>query len=216
MSVSFALPRRRRFRLERLAVACIACLATTAPATAAPSFFILSPPVTASGNSNTGPSGIDPTSQFGQHIFSFAKQADEALSFEFYDNIATDGGGTANASAIQGQVVNLSTNATGDIIAFDVQATIVNDTSPLTTNNWQLAANSHGESLSNPPPQSTWDAYAGDMKDTWLTAEFAIQAGLPPPNSTPPFDDLGGLLPRIIALNHDGLAWYCFSNTQGA
>jgi len=216
MSVSFAFPRRPRSRLERLAAACIACLAATASAPAAPSFFILSPPVVASGNTNTGPPGIDPTSQFGQHIFSFAKQADEALSFEFYDNIATDGGGTANAAAIQGQVVNLSTNVTGDIIAFDVQAAIVNDTSPLTTNNWQFAANSHGESLSNPPPQSTWDAYAGDMKDTWLTAEFAIQAGLPPPNSNPPFDDLGGLLPRIIALNHDGLAWYCFSNTQGA
>lgn len=202
--------------MKMSAAAFLIFLGAIATATAAPSFLILAPPVTASGNTNTGPAGIDPTSRYGQHIFAFANQADEALSFEFYDNIQTNGGGTANASAICGQVANLSTNANGDIVAFDVQATITNDTSPVTTNNWQFAANSHGESLSNPAPQSTWDAYAGEMKDTWLTAEFAIQAGLPPPNANPPFDDLGGLLPRIVALNHDGLAWYCFNDAQGA
>lgn len=132
---------------------------------AAPSLKITSPPVL--NNLWTGPA-IDPTASAGQWFVDEAtREITEVRTHEFYDNVLPDfGGGTMSYSAIEGKAAHWQYSPLGNLIAFDIVATITNDTPALSS--WLTGSNRHGEVLSTP------DQYEGTLFAPKLTAEFAI------------------------------------------
>jgi len=120
---------------------------------------------------------------------------------EFHDNVLGQGGGLMDKAAIHGHATNVTVDSqSGNIIGFDILATIWNDTF-YTEPTWLAGNNSHSEQASLELP------YHGSLLDLKLTAEFAVQAGLLPPSGIPYQD----VQPYIEALNHDQLAWFCWT-----
>jgi hypothetical protein len=150
----------------------------------------------------TGPLN-DPHAVQGQWFLDPASGAQEVRPYEFHDNVIGQGGGYAGFGAIDGRVVNVLTNPTnGNILSFDIAATITNDTPAMSP--WQDGTNSHGE-IANPRQQ-----YEGTLYDTKLTIEFALaDLQLMPVGFSSPYRQ--GFLPYIIAANEDQLAWYCYT-----
>lgn len=166
---------------------------------AGPSLPVTKPPVQ-TPTILTGPVG-DATAVHGQW-FMDAQGIMTVRSNEFHDNFM---GGYAGTWAISGHVdsVTYDTLTPGmPIVAFTIQATIVNDTGPAIE--WLAGGNSHGESLSYTEPP-----YVGPLVDAKLTAEFAIaDANALPPIFQPPYVDRQ---PYIEAVNEDQAAWYCWN-----
>jgi hypothetical protein len=166
---------------------------------ASPSLSVRKPPVVSGPNPNTGPAGIDPLSIQGQWFVPAAGGAPQYRNNEFHDNISGQGGGVLGSKAIHGivSVINYTAGPGTNIIGFRVRATISNDTMT-SVGGWQPGFNSHGESRTV----------------QILVTEFALNntalfpAG--PVAGTPYVPSPG---PRILAVNHDMLAWYCFNNT---
>ena len=169
---------------------------------AAPSLQITSGPVV--NNGWTGPA-IDPNASAGQWFVDEAsREIREVRTHEFYDNVYPNyGGGNKSYFAIEGYAQNIQYSAVaGNIIAFDIVATITNDTPTLS--GWRTGSNSHVEVLSTP------DQYRGTLLAPKLTAEFAIaDLTTRPSNFSDPYRQ--GDLPHIIARNEDELAWYCYT-----
>ncbi len=165
---------------------------------AAVALDITSPPVV--GPPGTGPSPQDPNAKQGQWF-----SDNKALPYEFHDNATNFGGGTSGTLAIKGIVTSITYAAPGanqPIIAFQVSASITNDTPGIGP--WNPGSNSHGETL------NTSIQYVGDMPGTRMTIEFALaDLNLQPNTWNLPYTQY---TPEIIANNEDTTAWYCFSN----
>jgi hypothetical protein len=182
----------------RLAAALVVLGGTFSSTLAGPSLPINKPPVQ-SAALLTGPS-VDPASTNGQWFID-QTGAESVRANEFYDETL---GGPAGFNAITGYVDSI-TFAGGPgtpIVAFTIQATIINDAS--TTGSWSSGSNRHGETLSY---QGT--PYAGPLVDTQLAAEFAIADT----NKLPivfqgPYRDRTNY---IVAVNEDQFAWYCWN-----
>ena len=158
---------------------------------------------------NTGPP-LDPPAMLGQWFTGGGTQSPRP--YEFYDNQVGFGGGFASTLAINGIVTSItySTGAGSSITAFQVAASITNDTlSPVTP--WHPGNNSHGEIPGPAIP------YQGTMFATMLTIEFALtDLGNQPIPWIPPYTQM---LPEIYATNETHAAWYCYEaidpNTPG-
>lgn len=191
-------------RVSILVVMIVICasLIISTVATAAPSLSITKPPVVPVG-SGTGPAR-DPDAIQGQWFK--CGTVEEVRRNEFYDNKYGDGGSlTYSTNAIYGRAKNLVYNQ-GNIIAFDIDATITNDT-PWGEGPWADGINSHGEVL------HTTNQYIGTLYDTKLTGDFALSDLLNVPIAwAGPYRDNQ---PYIIAGNEDQLAWYCWTNVGG-
>lgn len=170
---------------------------------AAPSLQITKPPVI--GGPNAGPVPQDPDSLQGQWFQSGVK------THEFYDNVTGYGGGAASFGAIEGYTSNIQVDGLGNIIAFDIVASVTNDTnsSDTTVEMWRSGSNSHSETL------TTVEQYVGTLYDSKMVIEFAVAsaAGPFPSSWVPPYYQ--GSLPMIEATNEDDLAWYCFNDNEG-
>lgn len=136
----------------------------------------------------------------------------ENRTHEFYDNLPGLGGGSASYLAIKGVPANVVFDSTpgptfNNILSFDIVATITNDVPGM--GEYLPGNNSHNEHLPPLPPDRQ---YVGTLYQPKLTAEFAygLNAPLPQQTGAPYFD----MMPRIRAVNHDQLAWYCW--TPGA
>ncbi|MGD9128056.1 MAG: PEP-CTERM sorting domain-containing protein [Planctomycetia bacterium] len=159
----------------------------------------------------TGPRH-DPHATQGQWFLNM-DGTEEYRTNEFYDNVYNEdvldsGGGFAGSFAIVGKSTNVLMDAMNNIIAFDIDATITNDTPSIEP--WRAGTNSHGEFL------STQQQYKGTLYDTKLAVEFAVDL--------PSFDawrnNLAGAAitlpytlvdPLIIAEEVDELGWYCWT-----
>jgi len=182
---------------------------------AAPSLTIIKPPVTPVP-SWTGP-GIplpplapigDPHAELGQWFVDKLTGEYENRTHEFYDNVHPDfGGGYASFFAIYGYVSLVVGGGGAPILAFDIVATISNDIPAQSP--WLTGNNSHGEQrvFTNMADQK----FEGPLLDVKLTAEFSIDPTIPFPTPflPPYFDPYPGVY--IEALNHDQLAWYCWT-----
>lgn len=188
-------------------VAICALLIFSTAAMAAPSLNITKPPVTPVP-SYTGPNDQyvqDPHAIRGQWFKDVDSEAREVREYEFYDNKFGDGGSAQwSTNAIFGRAKNLVWNQ-GNIVAFDIDATITNDT-PWVEGPWADGSNSHGEAL------HTMQAYAGTMYDVKLSGSFAISSLLNIPVWGGVYTDLQLY---IIAGNEDQLAWYCWTEVGG-
>ena len=157
---------------------------------------------------NAGPAN-DSHAVYGQWF-----EGDVVRSNEFYDNRLGDGGGAMSTNAIYGRAKNLLYNQ-GNIVAFDIDATITNDAAD--TPIWNWGNNSHGEYHEGAAPTGSGPCghtpYVGTLYDTLLTGDFAISDLLNVPAAwTAPYRDNQ---PYIIAGNEDQLAWYCWTEVGG-
>jgi len=181
---------------------------------AAPSLTITKPPVTPVP-SWTGP-GSPPMPPPGDiHAIAgqwFVDRATHTIftnrTHEFYDNVDPGfGGGYASFFAIYGYVSAVVGGGGAPILAFDIIATISNDIPAQSP--WLTGNNSHGEQrvYTNMVDQK----FEGPLLDVKLAAEFSIDPTIPfPMPFLPPyFDPYPGVY--IEALNHDQLAWYCWT-----
>jgi len=181
---------------------------------AAPSLTITKPPVTPMP-SWTGPGAPldmpppgDPHAEQGQW---FVDKATGTIftnrTCEFYDNVDPYGGGYQSCTAIFGYVSFINWGGPGTpILAFDIVAIINNDIPAFTS--WEAGDNSHSEQRAFSESQK----FEGSLLDVKLTAEFSIDPAVPPPASwTGPYTDRQ---PYIEALNHDELAWYCWTSDE--
>ena len=187
---------------------------------AAPSLLITKPPVTPMP-SYTGPGAPpmpppgDPDAVYGQWFVDKASgNVYTNRTHEFYDNVFPGwGGGLAGCGAINGFVVNLQWNGPGSSInGFDIIATITNDIPSLDP--WLDGTNSHHEGRAF---TSTEDQLMeGTLLDVKLVAEFSVDSSLPyyPPNWVPPY--YNPFQVNIEAVNHDELAWYCWTDDPQA
>ncbi len=168
---------------------------------AAPSLDVQKPPVIPNP-SWTGPL-VDPHAVQGQWFKRISDNMEEPRSHEFYDNVEGFGGGFMSCLAIEGYVVNIiyAGGPGTNILAFDVDARITNDTPAWTP--WADGSNSHGEYL------STIDQFEGELLDVKMCAEFALnQFMMVPTIWTPPYYNI---TPYIVAQNEDQEAWYCWT-----
>lgn len=184
--------------------------ALVAPAVrAAPSLPVTNPPIIFSPGW-TGPTH-DPRAEQGQWFEDVATGSEAARTHEFYDNVPDPaaGGGFAGSTAITGTVNGVTTDpASSNITAFGVLATITNDTPALSP--WAMGMNSHLEGLML---LSMEDQYQGPLLETVLAASFAIAPNRLPPDGAPYIDQT----PHIVAVNHDAVAWHCWTpdNPEG-
>ena len=180
------------------------------PASAAPSLKISKPPVISGANPNTGPGATDPIAKAGQWFIPGGGGAPQYRPSEFYDNVPGQGGGAMSFKAIYGAATGIvySAGPGTNIIGFTIKATVTNDTNT-TSGGWQTAPNSHGETL----PITSTTPYVGPLYRPVIVAEFALG-----PNALFPAGPVGGTPyvlspgPRIIAINANLMAWYCFNN----
>ena len=175
-------------------------------AKAAPSLPVTKPPVTGP-YPLTGPNQ-DFAATNGQWFLDIASGLEEYRTHEFHDNMIGFGGGSMSHLAISGIVTRVAHDALGTITNFDITATIYNDTAQDVTP-WLAGTNSHGEVNQDP---EKW--YSGTLRDTKLTAEFAVSMldpAFPQTWAGPYFPSVGS---DIYALNEDQLAWYCWNMEQ--
>ena len=167
-------------------------------ASAGPSLPVTKPPVQPLGLL-TGPM-IDPAATNGQW-FSDAAGMETVRTNEFHDDAA---GGYFGAGAITGYVDSITFlgGPGSPIVAFTIQATIVNDVMPGAT--WSRGTNRHGETNNF---QET--PYLGALVDARLVAEFAIaDTNTLPTVFQGPYRDRTNY---VEALNEDLWAWYCWN-----
>ena len=176
---------------------------------AAPSLSVRKPPVISGPNPNTGPAAVDPQAVKGQWFVPAAGGAPEVRNNEFHDNASGQGGGVMATKAVHG-IVGTIYYAAGpgtNIIGFNVKATIFNDTTS-SLGGWQPGRNTHREYS----PVTV--RYSGPLYRPVLVTEFAYTSNAlfpaGPVIGTPYVPSPG---PRILAVNHDMRAWYCFNNT---
>ncbi len=195
--------------MKKIVLVVLAALFVATIACAAPSLPITKPPVT--DGINAGPAPIDPDAIQGQWFTDRTTGLQEVRTHEFYDNMELFGGGEVatggfSTDAIYGKVSNIIFGPGSEITAFDIDATIHNDTGH-ELDDWDDGYNSHTESL------STSDNWVGTLYKTKLTAEFALnQDRLEPAIWNPPYTDQD---PHFIAVNEDEEAWYCYNTQQG-
>ncbi len=187
---------------------------------AAPSLTITKPPVVPNP-SWTGP-GVplppafpasgDPHAEKGQWFV----DRDMFMTFtncthEFYDNVIGSGGGYQGSTAIFGYVsaITYVDGLGSPMTAFDITATIYNDISALSS--WADGTNSHGEALSTGNQKMS-----GTLLDVKLTAEFSSDPNVafPVPFVRPYINRVNASY--IEAVNHDELAWYCWTDDPEA
>jgi len=176
---------------------------------AAPSLDVRKPPVLSGADPFTGPGAVDPAAKLGQWFRPVSGGAPQVRSHEFHDNAQGQGGGVFGTRAIYGAVAGIAYLAGPGtaIIGFKVNAVVRNDTDSV-SGGWQPGANSHGEQRAASPP------YKGTLYRPILVTEFALTS-----NALFPAGPIAGTPytlspgPRIVAVNHDMVAWYCFSNT---
>jgi hypothetical protein len=176
-------------------------IVVTGLAVAAPSLPITKPPL-GPVPSWSGPP-IDPHAISGQW-FRTANGLEEVRPYEFHDNVQGFGGGFAGSGAIRGVVSMLSLDAAGNVVAFDVRASITNDTGGI--GQWLEGGNSHGEYVV--APRTQWQ---GDMYDVKLSTSFAddgIRGNFPGP-AGPYSGDEG--TQNIFGMGYDQLGWYCWT-----
>lgn len=194
-------------RVTRPLVALAAIIGATS-VQASPSLSIRKPPVLSGPNPNTGPA-VDPLSIQGQWFVPVAGGAPQYRNNEFHDNASSQGGGVLGTKAVHGIVTGITYTAGAgtNIIGFKVRATIFNDTNTA-LGGWQQGSNTHRE------VNYTTVRYTGPLYRPVLVTEFALNsAALFPVGvvaGTPYVPSPG---PRILAINNDMLAWYCFNNT---
>jgi len=178
------------------------------------SLEVTKPPVV-SGQEHefTGPPGADPMAEQGQWFFGIGGTGGTNRTHEFYDNVVLppfemDAG--VGYGAIYGEVRNVAFGITPpggsqpNVVAFDLEVFITNLTPFPDT--WRDGDNSHLESL------STDQQYAGTLYDTKLAIEFAADRTMGVPgNVVPPYRVPENEAPLIYAVNHDQLAWYCWT-----
>lgn len=177
-------------------------------ASAAPSLSVRKPPVISGANPNTGPAAVDPTAAKGQWFIPVSGGAAQVRSHEFYDNVPGQGGGAWASRAIYGSVASIvyAAGPGTNIMGFTIKATVTNDTNSW-SGGWQTSPNSHGEFRATVAP------YVGILYRPVIVAEFALHtnAAFPPgPVAGTPYTPSPG--PRILAMNHNLLGWYCFNN----
>jgi len=179
------------------------------------SLEVTKPPVV-SGQEHefTGPPVVDPMAEQGQWFLGIDGGQETNRTHEFYDNCLFIGGDEygrqVGYGAIYGEVRNVTYGITPpgasypNIAAFEIDAFITNLT-PF-PGSWRDGDNSHMESL------STDQQYAGTLYDTKLVIEFAADPtmGVPTP-VVPPYRLPQSEGPLIYAVNHDQLAWYCWT-----
>lgn len=178
---------------------------------AAPSLPVTKLPVTSGTFALTGPPA-DAASTNGQWFQNISDSQQEYCTHEFYDNVTGSGGGNMSNIAISGRVSRVvGGNGGTPITEFDITATIFNDTAKDTLN-WSASSNSHDEVRS----VNMEDLYFGMLRDTKMTAEFAVsEHGTLPSIWTPPYIESDG--EDIVSTNEDQLAWYCWNpDEQGA
>lgn len=184
--------------------AAFALIGAASVAWGAVSLDITKPPVT--GGLGAGPPQDASATQGQWFVANGAGQTPFSRSHEFHDNVQGFGGGSTNHLAIQGNVtvINGGNWLPGQAVnSFTVRATVTNDT-PTWAGIWAGGANSHSEGRTPMPG----DPYVGDLKNSWLTVEFALaDLGLQPAWSNPYTPQV----PEIVAMNEDGRAWYCYS-----
>ncbi len=188
---------------------------------AAPSLRIIKPQVTPVP-SWTGPGipmpPIAPSGDYHAELGQwFVDRATRVIftncTHELYDNVYPDrGGGYMSCTAIFGYVsaITYQESPGTPIMAFDIYATIHNDIPTLSP--WLGGANSHNEVLLY---NDMFQKMSGPLFDVKLTAEFSVDATLPyfPPTWTPLYTDRQ---PYIEAINHQHLAWYCWTDNPEA
>ena len=194
-----------------LASVLLTVFAIAVAASAAPSLPITKPPAVPVP-SFTGPE-YDPHAMQGQWFSRLSgpgalptpQDIPENRTHEFYDNVLADGGGFTRHLSIQGVAQNIQYGfggpGIGNIVSFDIFATITNDLPGVGP--WMDGDNAHNEVLQFP------EQYEGPLLGTKLTAEFvrALNGPLPAQMGSPYFD----IQPNIVATNHDQLAWYCWT-----
>lgn len=180
-----------------------------APLAAAPGLEITKPPV-GPVPSWTGPVQ-DPHAEQGQWFMDLQTGSEEVRPLEFHDNVVDFGGGWASSNAIYGIIKNVVIGGSGNLTGFTIEATIVNDCPG--SGPWRPGSNSHDEFSSAVRP------WFETMYHTKLSVEFAVDAA-----ALLSWQDDGGTLtdppyrdsaPYIEAVNHDELAWYCWTPNNG-
>jgi hypothetical protein len=148
-------------------VCCVMLVALAGTLWASPAQLITRPPV---AGPDAGPTVKDPGAVHGMYFVNPLTLETDTRPYEFYDNAYQYGGSmTHGTSAIYGRAMNVQ-YVGSNIVAFDIQATITNDTmdpvDPLIQPP-QTGTNSHGEIVSR-------QLYQGDMIRPKLTCEFAL------------------------------------------
>ncbi len=178
-------------------------------ASCAPGREIARPPVL--GVQDTGPP-VDPSTEFGQWFID-SQDSESYCRYEFYDNVEDYGGSSMGALAIRGAISLINYDGNGNITGFEITARITNDMPSLT--DWAEGVNSHIERLDG------IEQYDDDMFGVKLAIEFADDgvidnfpvSGPPYEAAWPPFEASNGIESNIYSINHDGLAWFCYSDT---
>lgn len=151
----------------------------------------------------------------------------EVRPFEFHDNVIDYGGGDLgtfdSSRSIYGKVTSITTHPTnGNITGFTIRARITDDRPALSL--WFRGENSHGEwetvaptNLENPndpvddPAYDPFTKQNNDpMRNVKLTVEFAVSDPTHLPEMVSPYRQ-GENPAYIVAVNHDELAWYCWT-----
>jgi hypothetical protein len=200
-------------RLSPMVVATVAVLALIVGSTFGAPLRNVGKPAVQPDPSWTGPP-IDPQAKRGQwFVAPIAGGMEQTFrTYEFYDNVLEDdagnthGGGSADSKAILGRIsaIDYDPSPTANLITgFTIRATITND----------LPGRGQGADGTN----SHWEYWQREEKQqkapmlgTKLTAEFAIDPNRPLPDPwTDPYVEPGAI--QVEAVNHDQLAWYCWS-----
>jgi hypothetical protein len=191
-------PPHKTMKTKTCIAAMLATIGAIGTTWAAVALDVSKPPVV--GPPGTGPFPQDPNAVRGQWF-----SDNTSRQYEFYDNAQGFGGGSNGTQAIKGIVTSITFSAGPGtaITAFQVTATVTNDTTPV-PGFWNPGNNSHGELL------NTFTHYVGDMPGTRMTIEFALSSlSLQPNTWSLPYTQYQ---PEIIANNEDATAWYCNSN----
>ena len=200
-----------KIRAAHWLLAAVSSTAVLITASAAPSLSVRKPPVVSGANPNTGPGATDPIAKLGQWFIPVSGGSPQSRSNEFHDNLPNQGGGAMSFKAIYGAATGIvySAGPGTNIIGFTIKATVTNDTNTW-SGAWQVAPNSHGETR---PAATATPPYVGTLYRPVIVAEFALGANAlfpPGPVAGTPYSVSPG--PRIVAVNNDLMAWYCFNN----
>jgi hypothetical protein len=131
-----------------------------------------------------------------------------AMPWEFHD----DDPFQVKGFSIQGVVQSITFDGTpaSNIVAFTVQATVINNLGMITQQ--MSSSNSHNEVQS---PLLPYPSYSGTMEDTRIVAEFAVASmAMLPSGTVPYYNDPVSPPPNgyfIEAVNEHELAWYCWA-----
>lgn len=167
------------------------------------------------GNAPAGPP-IDSTTQNGQW-FLMNNGLEDFRTHEFHDNIDGFGGGPINHLAIDGRILNYTTNTAGAVTGYIMNVRITNNTN-VVNGQWAGGPNMHGEDRLVP-----WQNHVGTMHNVRFSSHWAddgnpfnftpSSANVPStnqPSSTPVSPGTS----NTYATNYDALAWYSYTSGQ--